>query len=406
MRKKLLFYTLCLASSVLSALMVIVDTYGAAISRDIWVYANVSMIMGTILTLVTVLVFLVPVGEGKIGRYIDPNFEGLIVPKGKMLGLFIVMALGNTISTFGYFYIVDTMRDPSAVLPFIQLVILYLLLGEIIVEKDYPSIIEVESLIIIIIGAILASISPTGEFDLISFFLVITIINGGSTITILAQKRIRSLTVRGHRFDSINIRLWNLLLTTVFFVPLTGLVSPSALDLKLVTNELVMVAIVSMEITFFARVTYIRALGIGKASVTQAVTSISIILGIPLTWVGTYLMPNVFVGLPTTFWIALVKVFGTILVTLGIVALALSEVKAYILIRSTGGGRGSEILRSLSRIKGVVSVSALAGRYDFIVKIKVRALGKAYRVVVRELERIEGIRDFIWLSTLYEWEEI
>jgi len=171
------------------------------------------------------------------------------------------------------------------------------------------------------------------------------------------------------------------------------------------TEELILITALSMIVTFFAKVTYIRALGIGRASITQAASSITVILGIPFTLIVGYFVPGVFVPFATSHWTLLVKFIGTIMVSLGIAVLALSEVKSYILIRASKG-KGEAILKKISRIKGIISVSALAGIYDYIAKVKIRALGKGYRLIVRELEKVPGIEDFLWLSILYEWEEI
>ena len=116
-------------------------------------------------------------------------------------------------------------------------------------------------------------------------------------------------------------------------------------------------------------------------------------------------MPGVLSEIFVSPVVLTIKFIGTVMVSLGVITLALSEVRAYILIRAPRG-KGSTILRKISRIRGIVLVSALAGKYDYIAKVKLRTLGKAYRYVVRELEKIEGIEDFVWLSTLYEWEEI
>jgi DNA-binding Lrp family transcriptional regulator len=51
-------------------------------------------------------------------------------------------------------------------------------------------------------------------------------------------------------------------------------------------------------------------------------------------------------------------------------------------------------------------VTATAGKYDFIVKIRIRALVKGYEKIIRKVEGIEAIESFKWESVLKEWEDI
>ena len=406
MRKKMLFYTLCIASAIFTTLVVIIDTIASTYIEDVWIYGNLSFVYGTIISFLIAIIFCVPFKGKKIGRYIDPNFYGIKLIKKEHLNLYMIMAFGNAISTVGYFYIIAKTLDPAAILPFMQLVVLYLVMGEILLEKDIPSIVEVQSLVVIVFGALLASISPTGHIDMSALMIVMTLINGGSTLKIIAQRKMRMIRVDGRRIDSINIRVWNLLLSTIFFLVIMAIYDPASIIGAInASKRLILIALLSMGITFFAKITYIRALGIGRASITQAVTSLSVILGIPLTLIAELVIPGVLVPIYGSPLVFLIKLIGTIMVALGIVTLALSEVRAYILIRAPRG-KGNVILNKVAKIKGVTYVSAVAGKFDFIVRVKIRTLGKGYRLVVRKLEKIDGIEDFLWLSTLYEWEEI
>ncbi len=406
MRKKALFYFLCFLSSVFGTMVVVIDSIASTYVEDIWVYGNLSFVLGTVLSFIIALVFMIPVRGRPLGKNADPNFYGIFIPNREHLKYFLPMALGNAIATIGYFYVIATMLDPSAVLPFMQLVILYLALGEIIIEGDTPSLLEIQSLTMIMFGALLASISPTGTLNIHSLIVVMAVINTGATLKIVAQRRMRLIRIDGKRIDSINIRIWNLFFSTIFFIVIIGVMDPkSIIEMFHASSKLILITALSMTITFFSKITYIRALGIGRASITQAATSITVILGIPATLLINYLMPGVLSEIFVSPVVLTIKLIGTIMVSLGVITLALSEVRAYILIRAPRG-KGSTILRNISRIRGIVLVSALAGKYDYIAKVKLRTLGKAYRYIVRELEKIEGIEDFVWLSTLYEWEEI
>ena len=159
-----------------------------------------------------------------------------------------------------------------------------------------------------------------------------------------------------------------------------------------------------MIIAFFSYVFYIRALGIGKASVTQAVRASTIFFIIPFSVLLAYL--NVIPMFVTTPVMIVIKIMGVILVFLGIASFALTLVKAYIFIRMKPGYPIEEIMQKLWDIPGVTHVTAVAGTYDFIVKIRIRTLVKGYENIIRRIEEIKGIREYRWNSVLKEWEEI
>ena len=63
-------------------------------------------------------------------------------------------------------------------------------------------------------------------------------------------------------------------------------------------------------------------------------------------------------------------------------------------------------MQKLWDISGVNRVSAVAGDYDFIIKIRTRTLMKGYEKIIRKIESIEGIKEYKWQSVLKEWEDI
>ena len=102
----------------------------------------------------------------------------------------------------------------------------------------------------------------------------------------------------------------------------------------------------------------------------------------------------------------LVLFSGIILVIMGVISFALTEVRAYIFIKAKTGHSSTDLINDIWAIKGVTAVAAVAGRYDIISKVRMRTLGKGYERIIRELEEINGIEKFEWHSILKEWEEI
>ena len=160
----------------------------------------------------------------------------------------------------------------------------------------------------------------------------------------------------------------------------------------------------TMGITFFSFVFYIRALGIGKASITQAVRSSIIIFTIPVTVLLASLGIIPLFSLDPV-WL-LIKIIGIILIVLGIISFALTLVKAYIFIKIKPGKDIEETMKQLWDIHGVTRVTAVSGPYDMIVKIRTRTLVKGYEKILRKIQEIPGIKEYKWQSVLKEWENI
>ena len=160
----------------------------------------------------------------------------------------------------------------------------------------------------------------------------------------------------------------------------------------------------TMGVTFFSYVFYIRALGIGKASVTQAVRASTVLFAIPFSIMLSYF--NIIPPITTDPVMVLLKIIGITLVILGIVSFALALFKAYIFIRVKSGYSIEETMEKLWKINGVTRVAAVAGPYDLMVKIRTRTLIKGYERIVRKIEEIESIKEYKWESVLKEWEKI
>ena len=91
---------------------------------------------------------------------------------------------------------------------------------------------------------------------------------------------------------------------------------------------------------------------------------------------------------------------------LGIVSFALTLVKSYTFIKMKPGYPIDKIMQKLWDIKGVNRVCAVAGKYDFIVKIRTRTLVKGYENILKKIMSVEGIKEYKWLTVLKDWEDI
>jgi len=404
-RKKYLFYVLLLISSLISAAVVSIDTtISYFFIKNPWVFGFSAFLAGTLITLILSLILSIPIDKRSIGSRIDPSFSHLRLVRKEEIKYHILAGLGNAVTTIGYFYILSIFIDPSSILPFYQIVIIYLLIIESVAEKNTPTLVEIQSALIVAFGAIMASISLTGEINLVGLLIVFLIINPSWALFSIYQRKLKMLRIDNKNNDAINIRFWNLVFTTLFTGLLVFISNQSYFFESFeVTMHYMHYLFISMGVTFFSYVLYIRALGIGKASTAQAIRASTVLFSIPFSILISNYIPFSLYLTPT---LLVIKTMGLTLVMLGIVSYALTEVKAYIFINIRPGYSVEKIMDSLWKINGVTAIAAVAGKYDIIAKIRTRTLVKGYERIVRKLEEIEGIRNFTWHSILKEWEEI
>jgi DNA-binding Lrp family transcriptional regulator len=209
--------------------------------------------------------------------------------------------------------------------------------------------------------------------------------------------------------DALNIRFWNVTIAfilssvIVFFFDLINGSHHLMKGIESSFQYFNWIALMAAG-TFFSLVLYIRALGIGKASVTQAVKSSSIIFSLPVSIILASM--TIIPPFSTDPVMIIIKIIGISMMVLGITSYALTLVKAYIFIKVKPGFPIEETMMKLWNIRGVTRVTAIAGTYDFIIKIRTRTLVKGYERIVRRLEEIEAIKKFTWESVLKEWENI
>ncbi|RLF40372.1 MAG: hypothetical protein DRN12_05530 [Thermoplasmata archaeon] len=410
-RKKYLFYVLALSSAVANAFASGVDAVVSSLFiHDPWAFGVACFLVGVIIALIFSIILSIRFKDKSLGsKAIDPSFNHLRFIRREEIKYQLLSAFGNAILTIGYYILLSILADPSVVIPFTQMVILYLVLMESITEKDMPTLVEVQSALIVTFGAILGSISFSGDINLLSLAIVFLVINPGWMISSIYQRKLKLLKINGKPNDSLNIRFWNVLFA---FLITSGIVL--IYDISSGANHLLNGIIYAFRFfnwisimgigTFFSLVLYIRALGIGKASVTQAVKSTAIIFSIPVSIILAYL--NIIPSFSTDPTMVAIRGIGIILMILGIASYALTLVKAYIFIEMKPGYPILDIMRKLWDIRGVTRVAAVAGKYDFIIKIRTRTLVKGYEKIIRKLNEIEGIKKYKWESVLREWEKL
>lgn len=414
-RKKYLFYVLAITSSFIAAAVTGVDSFVGsqpAFKYDPWAFAFALFFIGTLITLLITLSLSIKIKGQSLGaKILDPSFKQLRLVQKSEMKYHLIAGLMNAINTVGYCAIISIVQDPSVILSFSQIVILYLLLMESITEKDVPTLVEIQSSVIVTFGAILASISLTGEFQLFPILIVFLVVNPTWAVFSIYQRKLKIMKIHNRPNDSINIRFWNVFFSFLF----TGLLL-FIYDLFTSGNHLItgfmtsidpfyfLLLVLTMGTTFFSYVLYIRSLGMGKASVNNAIRASTIIFAIPFSII--LLQLGTITEFSTDPVMLIIKIIGMILIVMGIISFALTVVKSYIFITVKPGSPIRETMQKLWDIRGVSHVSVTSGKYDFIVKVSTRTLMKGYERIIRKLDEIPEIKKYHWESVLKDWEKI
>jgi len=403
-QKKTIFYALIFTASILNSIIALLDVLSSARILDPITLTVYIFWAGLIVQTIGIIILYLPTKRGKLGKLIDPAFEGLYIPRKKGLVYIILASLASVLNTVFYFQ-VASIGDPSTLLPLSQFTTVYLLVIDAILQKDKPTIIETSSVIIITIGAFLAAIT-TEKMDLITALLALGPMNIMSTIYIYLLKRISSTVEDNRKIDSISLRYWLIFYMTLQITPFYLISCPY--EITQILHEFVssfLILSVDMGLTFLAMIMYIRALSMGKMSIVNALVSLSAIFGIGVSFIGSWLFPN-YVQIPVyNFFVIITKTFGAILVVLGVFLLLLSETSTYILLK-IDQKRAKELLEELSKVNGIETVSAVVGEFDIIAKLNIRSLAKAYEILIKRLARLKGIEEIFIVSILKEWEKI
>ncbi|MFW9922058.1 MAG: hypothetical protein ACFFDW_02090 [Candidatus Thorarchaeota archaeon] len=453
--RKYTFIILAVLSGVIGAIWVAIDSYTSARfivdSEGVvneYVFAIQSMLIGIIVSILFVLVLWIPVNKKPIvdlieniktkinktikkpqddlqmqkygpelpekrrfsfiGQYIDPQYQGIRIPTKKMFLWIGLSGLFSGINTFVYFILIKSMAL-AVFLPASQFVVVYLLIGDLFVDKTLPCAVEAQSIVMIVLGVILAAIDFTSGLEDVGMkeiLLTFLVFNTAAAVYVVFQKKaIEQKDAKGRTLDSTNIRLWTLFFMA-FFTIVLSLPFMKADDWQLFVTSFKPAFIpiaLSMLLVYIARILYVRALSMGKMSIVNSLASVSVIVGIPINLIGYFIWPDYF-SIPTgpTAWaVWLLRGIGAILVFVGIIALSISEVKIVIFAKVKKGMECD--IERIKSIQGVEKISVLTGKYDLLIVLRSRTIGRGYQPIVEQLEKLPFLSDIQSTSILKEW---
>ncbi len=401
------FYTLALGAGVMRTLSVVFDIVAInTTSIDPLIYGILAQWVSFLVTVALVAIvsirWRVNGRKQPIGYSLDPDFDRLgLLPKKPMLYLIAAGGFAG-VSTF-FYYILTGITDASAVLPYGQLVIVYLLMGDLLAEKDTPTIIEVQSIVSILFGVLLIGATP-GGFDIGSLLIVLGPMNVSSAFVTYYQRKTKRYEIRpGLRVDSLNMRVWSLLvLNSVMSLMVLPLLPENSVEVMIANFiPLFWFMVGSSVATFLALVMYARALGRGSMSVVNSLSAISVVLGVPVTLIGNAILPGAFGVIESDPFMWVLTIIGIILVLIGILALQAADVRSIVLVKVKP--LVDDILPELFDIKGVEKAAAIAGTHDYILSIKSRNLAKTNTKILRKIELIPGISQIETLVVIRDY---
>ncbi len=401
------FYFLAIGSGVMRTFSVAFDIVALnLIIADPLAFGFMSQWMSLLVTISLLLVLSIPRGKRSprraLGYNLDPDFGRVrVLPKRPSIYLLIAGSLAG-VSTFFYYYLAS-IADASVVLPYGQLVIVYLLLGDLLAEKDTPTIIEVQSIISVLIGVLLIGVMP-GGFDVPTLLIVLLPMNISSAFFTYYQRKTKRYEIEpGLRVDSLNMRLWSLLFLNLSFsaisIPLMGPATWTTIAATF--SALVWLMVGSSVATFLSLVMYVRALGRGSMSVVNSLSAVSVVLGIPVTLLGNIVLPGAFGSITADIFLWTLKIFGIGLVIIGILSLQAADVRSLVIIKVKP--QTKDILPALFDIKGVEKASALAGKYDYLLSIKSRSLSKTRTGILNRIQTIPGVESVETMIVLKDY---
>lgn len=410
-----MFFFLGITSGFFTSLFIAIDDFALSTYHfDSIIYGLYSELLGILTAFIFIIILSFLKIESRIhvkrslGALIDPDFQGLILPTFPYRQIFkYIMAAGlfGGVNTLFYFLAIDII-DSALIQPLLQFITLYLLIFEIVVvEKEWPTIIEIMSIQSVVIGGILLSISGSisGKLWVGMFFVLGPINLSQLVITYFQQKARTTLATNGRYVDALNIRFWFVTFMTiamvVFSIPFYS--STTISTAIAIAPVVVPIATIAMSLTFISYVLYIRLLSMGKMSIVNSITSISVVFSLIFSVIIRKLTHSTEV-ISGFLWT--LKLFGVLLLISGIVALSLATVSTYIFVKCKSGSIQS-VWQELQK-HNFKSIALTLGNFDIIIHLTIRSMARVHSLLVKKIENISGI-DYVYsLAVLKEWERI
>lgn len=407
--KRMLFYSLAIMSGVLTASFVVVDSYiSSKILTDPHVFAEISWISGLLIIIGMMLFLALPLRKVHgtricLGTYLDPNFKPFHLPPWIVMKYVLLGGVFMAFSVLVYFFMIDSF-DPSSLVPLMSFVIIYLLIADFLMEKDNPTIIEVQAIMAIMVGILISTISSS-NFDLKSIILTIVLMNGlAAGVTISHKKATQWVDPKTRKpLDSITIRFYSVLAATLISSIVFVIIMNDA-QLELFKSEFVNsfpLVTLSMTLATLSYILFLRALRMGKMSIVNSLRSFSVIIAIPLTMIAHWVYPAEIPFDSGGSIGTILKSIGAILFLTGMISLALADVRVIAIAKVSGGGLKQ--IENIAAMKGVTRVSVLAGKYDLLITIRTRSIGKGYRQTIRKIKALQTVIEVNTITIVKEW---
>ncbi|MHA1204280.1 MAG: EamA family transporter [Candidatus Heimdallarchaeaceae archaeon] len=408
-RRKSTFYLLALGSGLITSLWVVLDAIGNSFITDPYLFGAFEMVVGLIVSIILILILSIPLPnkdkefKKTLGYYFDPNFQGIMFPKGKVLLYTLLAGLFATGNTILYFVLLEK-YDASLIMPFSQFVLVYLLIADSISEREKPVAIEIQSITMIAVGVMVSTISG-GKLDTIGILLIFGPFALFSALyTVFQKKALVTKNDKGRKIDTLSLRIWTLFIMTAgqVIASLPSIYKVGFNEIKENWRLSLVPVIGSMLLVYLGVIAYTRALTMGKMSIVRALNSISVISTYPLAAIFAIWFPAIFSSGGNDIVGIILKISGSILILIGVVTLSMSETRGLIFAKIKIGEKID--LEKLSQIRGIESVAYTSGVYDLIISIRLRNIGKAYNLIRKSIAKLPWIESVVTLPVIREYK--
>ena len=257
-------------------------------------------------------------------KLVDPDFEKIQVGSRQMQILALITGAISAGSTLFLLW-GNQFGDPSVMISLGNAVILYTLLFEVVKRR-----IDAKSVwfpaVLVMLGGMMAAFGGSLQITLIGFFFVLVVSNGLTAFSEIVEQKGTQIS------DGVNFFLWRF-----FWLAVTG--TTLAFSVSAIRGHLpLLVSTILVGIHYIPWITltmFFVFLGVGlklvakkknAVSLVLVVLSLQIVLGFPITILGSWLVPGLFGVVPTSLTVWLVRLLGAGLIILGVYILRRKKV--------------------------------------------------------------------------------
>lgn len=257
-----------------------------------------------------------------LGKHLDSSFKGITRGSWAVQKLALISGFFASLSALFMLW-AQSLYDLSVIVPLASISIFYLILYDVMrrlisIRKIIPA------TLVVVVGSGATSVARLDVFEISVAALVLVLVMGQGSIAISEVSS--QLGVK--KTDSVNFHFWRFCWSTASATLLGALIifltdrADTIVDIYRTGLSLALPLIaLSMFFVYLAQVLVLRARKDGPISEIRMLTSVRVLLGIPLTLLVSSVVPGAFGALPSDPGVWVVRAIGALLVLIGVVML-------------------------------------------------------------------------------------